>query len=84
MEKDNSLNQKTNETAHQPVKKDASTEPISPKNLDFIPIIDQPLFVQTILPPQQSIIYRRAPVSRIIIFEQPASPNYLRFNYIRK
>ena len=74
MEKNNSANQKTED--NKPVKKNLSTGPIpiSPKNMVFVPIIDQPL-----LPP-----YFAVPYSRITIIDLPPAPRYLQFYNIRK
>ena len=91
MEKENSsLNQKQEPTDPKPkIEKDKSSssnqkqEPtnfhtIYPRNIDFIPIIDQPLFV----PQYRPYSYYRP--SRIFIIEQFSVPDHLRFNYLRK
>ena len=61
MEKNNSTNKKTED--NKPVKKDASIDPIpfSPKNINFVPIIDQPLLAPFVLRILELLllIYRR-------------------------
>lgn len=79
MEKHNSSNQKQEPTDFKPITKDASTDPIIfPRNIDFIPIIDQPLFA----PQYQPSFYR--PSRKFVVQQIPSVPAYLKFNYIRK